>query len=996
MKTNNTKKALVLSTLALLLCVSMLVGTTFAWFTDSVSTVNNKIVAGNLDVELYWSTTAEENSWEKVDGNTNVFTGQLWEPGHTEVVYLKVVNEGTLALKYNLGINIFNEVAGTNVYDQSFKLSDYIRFGVKDNVTTKYATREDAIAAVDASSAFIREAYSKSSALESKAEEVVALVVYMPTDVDNEANYKTGTIPPSIDLGINLVATQQTSESDSYDEYYDGGATWLGGVDYSWYDADAAELTIGSAEQLAALAAIVNGTATAPVTTLSTTAATTIVDSFAGQTIKLISDIDLNNLAWTPIGNWGNAFEGTFDGQGHTINNLFINDNQGEGVGLFGVVQNATIKGITLNNVKVTAYSMVAGVVGAAYPANITDCHIKGDVEIVAEWAYVAGIAGYCYYGTQVNNCSVIAADTGLIQSETRNAVGGITAWLLEGDHKVTNCQVKNLNLVGWTNIGGITGFVHYNNTIEGCSVENVTLTKTRVDGNPGIGLIAGGWSYSASNAITLRNNTVNTATIEGTHIAYSAYNELYGSEYGGATSTNFVLDNNTVTNVTNNLIVVTPVETVDGLKAALKADGNYYLKKDLSVTETLTVPAVNTVVLYMNGKTIAGTFSNSGNQEMFLVKGNLTVMDGSFEMTATNNQGWNAMAAIFDVTAGGELNMDGVTASVAGTDMNFIVHLNNWGTASAYINDCDFDLSYVAVRAFNSGYDMNTVTIKNTDVTGGGRLFWVHNYTAEGKDDSTLTLDIYGNNNTSLNAKPVRFGFNDASYYNLDGALIVDSANVGSMDDALLNGGDVALGEDMVIDTNDTTANSGYGATGVSVKGGTLDGNGNSLGINNWGTWDAAVHTTGGTIKNLTVNSGMRGIFMGSATADVYIDNVIIDGTIYTFNSDGGSKDYGVYISNTTLNGWTSHSDVHKEVVYTNCSFGEGSGYAFCRPYGKTVLENCVFEEGFKFDTSQTSDITFINCYYGDTLITAENAATLGNGETTFFYNGLNGITIQ
>ena len=141
--------------------------------------------------------------------------------------------------------------------------------------------------------------------------------------------------------------------------------------------------------------------------------------------------------------------------------------------------------------------------------------------------------------------------------------------------------------------------------------------------------------------------------------------------------------------------------------------------------------------------------------------------------MIAENNQGWNAMATIFDVTAGGVLNLDGVNAKVSGTDMNFIVHLNNWGAATAVINNCDFDLSYVAVRAFNSGNDMNTVTIKNTDVTGGARLFWVHNYTAEGKGDSTLTLDIYGNNNTSESAKPVRFGFNSEVYYDLNGNAI-------------------------------------------------------------------------------------------------------------------------------------------------------------------------------------------------------------------------------
>lgn len=181
-------------------------------------------------------------------------------------------------------------------------------------------------------------------------------------------------------------------------------------------------------------------------------------------------------------------------------------------------------------------------------------------------------------------------------------------------------------------------------------------------------------------------------------------------------------------------------------------------------------------------------------------------------------------------------------------------------------------------------------------------------------------------------------------------------------------------------------------------MKGGTFDGNGKTLTVNNAnGTWDCAVHTTGGTIKNLTVSGAMRGIFMGSATEDMYIDNVVFDDVVYTFNSDGGSKDYGVYISNSTLNGWTSFSDVHKEVEFTNCKFGEGSGYAFCRPYNApTVFSNCVFEEGFEFDTSKTSDITFENCYYGDTLITAENAETLAHGETTFFYKGLNGVTIK
>lgn len=964
-----TKRALFSSVVALILCFSMLVGTTFAWFTDSVESGVNQIVAGNLDIELY--NDLQVNESKKVTNETKLFNEiTYWEPGVVAYENLTVANLGTLALKYQLSVNFDN--ATTNANDET--LAKVLKVGFVEG-GIKSSTREGALAEVKTWLPLA--SFVQAGTLEKQNDtNVYGIVIYWePSDIDNEFNMNNGlTNTMSIDLGIKLVATQLTAESDSFGPEYDGAAQWLGGVDYSWYDPDATEVTIGNAEQLAGLAAIVNGTATSPVTTFAADGDSTVQDSFEGVTFTLTSDINLNNLPWTPIGNWDNTFAGTFDGNGHTISNLYINAPQGEGIGFFGVVQNATIKGLTLHNVNVNAYSMVAGVVGATYPASISDCHITGDVNIVADWAYVAGVAGYCYYGTQVDGCSVIAEGTGLIQSVTRNAVGGITAWLLEGDHKVTDCHVKNLNLVGWTNVGGITGFVHYNNTIEGCSVENVKLTKTRVDGNPGIGLIAGGWSYSASNAITLRNNTVKNATMEGTHIAYAAYNELYGSEYGGATTANFVLENNTTENITNTLKVITPVADAIALKAALTKSGdNYVLTKDIAVTETITVPNGVEVVLDLNGKTIIGTFSGTGNQEMFLVKGNLTVKNGSIEMTATQNQGWNAMATIFDVTAGGVLDMEKVTATVGGSDMNFIVHLNNWGSATLNVNNCDFTASYVAIRAFNSGYDMNNVVVKNT-AFHGGRVFWVHNYTAEGKDDSTLNVDIYGNGNTTDNAKPVRYGFSNSLYFDINGNQIVSDA--ATLDAALLNGGNVTLAEDMIIDTTKTTANSGYGATGVSVKGGVLDGNGHSLGIDNWGTWDAAVHTTGGTIKNLTINSGMRGIFMGSATADVYIENVVIDGTIYTFNSDGGDKNYGVYISNSTLNGWTSHSDVHKEVVYTNCEFGEGQGYKFCRPYGPTKFVGCDFSEGYKVDP--VGAVVFENCTINGVALTAENVATL------------------
>ncbi|MBQ1965919.1 MAG: hypothetical protein II348_04510, partial [Clostridia bacterium] len=83
MNKKNTKRALLASALSLLLCVSMLVGTTYAWFTDSVTSANNVIQSGTLDVVLEYKTNWADD-WAPVDGNTKIFKeGALYEPGYT-------------------------------------------------------------------------------------------------------------------------------------------------------------------------------------------------------------------------------------------------------------------------------------------------------------------------------------------------------------------------------------------------------------------------------------------------------------------------------------------------------------------------------------------------------------------------------------------------------------------------------------------------------------------------------------------------------------------------------------------------------------------------------------------------------------------------------------------------------------------------------------------------------------------------------------------------
>ena len=230
MTSKSTKRALISSTLAILMCAAMLIGTTFAWFTDTASTAVNKIQAGNLKMEVTYKNTAGGNFME-ANKETPVFDNNaLWEPGHVEYVVLKVSNTGSLALKYKLGINIANEVGSTNVYNNAFKLSDYIRFAVLDGDRTGSSVDRDALVAAATDSKLIKEGYTAANHLTAtgtdNSQKVVTLVVWMPTTVGNEANHKTEVTAPSIDLGISVAATQDIVEKDSFDNTYDKDAVY--------------------------------------------------------------------------------------------------------------------------------------------------------------------------------------------------------------------------------------------------------------------------------------------------------------------------------------------------------------------------------------------------------------------------------------------------------------------------------------------------------------------------------------------------------------------------------------------------------------------------------------------------------------------------------------------------------------------------------------------------------------------------------------------------
>lgn len=197
-------------------------------------------------------------------------------------------------------------------------------------------------------------------------------------------------------------------------------------------------------------------------------------------------------------------------------------------------------------------------------------------------------------------------------------------------------------------------------------------------------------------------------------------------------------------------------------------------------------------------------------------------------------------------------------------------------------------------------------------------------------------------------------------------------------LNNALADGDNVVIANDIKVSSSETGSNS-YGANGISqLNGGVIDGNGNDVSVDAWGTWDSAINTTGGTIKNVNVTGGFRGIFVNNNSANsskVILENVTIDGTVYTISCDQGTNK-GLEAYNSTFNGWTSYAATIGDVKFVECKFGEGQGYAFCRPYASTEFIECEFAAGFQLDA--VASVAFKNCTIGGVALTNDNLAAL------------------
>ena len=435
-------------------------------------------------------------------------------------------------------------------------------------------------------------------------------------------------------------------------------------------------------------------------------------------------------------------------------------------------------------------------------------------------------------------------------------------------------------------------------------------------------------------------------------------------------------------------------IETIDGVSYGTTIDGQYVM---ISVDDyTLTTFTVNENV------TVLGTGSGKDDNDRVFGKNapltSLTLPEG---LTEIKDNALNALPNLTTVNLPSTLKTVGIQSfrqtGMTELDVPASVETVKEGAFRDMAN-----LTTVTVEgnvafdnyAFRSCPNLTSIYLLGDDVTFAGSQFATH---SDNGDATGITIYV---KNTTVAARVYAA---QTSAYGYEVKVLGDAAdgsdavsvtqvkNATDLETAVANGGDVVMANDVtltgkVITTNGITE--AYGnKVGVAQYGGTLDGNGNSL--TETGKYAYVIVTHGGTIKNINIVGGGRGIVIYAPTEDVIIDNVVIDGPGYAINTaEHNGQD--LIVTNSTIKGWTSLAGLDS-VSFTGCLFGENStkcwqnsGYdadydRLIRPYGQASFTDCTFEKNFYIDLSALANgntVTLTNCNCEGVVLTAENYA--------------------
>ena len=413
-------------------------------------------------------------------------------------------------------------------------------------------------------------------------------------------------------------------------------------------------------------------------------------NNFAGKTVTLANNIDLNNEKWTPIGNFNDAttqFKGTFDGQNHAVTGLKVEESRKNGVGFFGKVYTGTIKNLTVEgSVSTSNCTYVGGIVGHGY-ATITNCTFKGSVGST-DTMQVGGIAGSG--GFTVTDCSVYADVTAECWA------GGIVGNCQDGG-AYTNCYVDGVISAEYTYWGGgaagITPVPLYpSQVISGCYSNTVVKVAGEEVNCPIIACYNNPLDHDGySGGLKIYDNSWNKQ--KNSNDSYPIYAEKDGK--GGvlmegmtaARDNSLIMLEDDLNYVTGDLSKVRIMAgssvtqaQIDALAVASVGDSKYQSLAEAidaaqdGQTVTLLADATEDVVisksitLDLGGKTLTNT--NGGKATISVTGGTVTVKNGS----VVGGTGYYNIEAKKDAN----LTLTDVTATAGNTGSSMI---DNWGT---------------------------------------------------------------------------------------------------------------------------------------------------------------------------------------------------------------------------------------------------------------------------------------------------------------------------
>ena len=496
---------------------------------------------------------------------------------------------------------------------------------------------------------------------------------------------------------------------------------------------------------------------------------------YAGSTVQLDADIDLQGSAenqWQPItGGWNTAFAGVFDGQGHVIKNLYIYSTTSDCLGFFGYIFYGTVKNVVIENVNLGG-NAATGAVVADGVGTVENAHVRGAIHIGVSteptWvpgykaSYCGGIVGHGYIS--VRNCSVkgVSPEESIIAGGRQ--IGGIIGFESEGGQIVENCTVENVSVLGTYCVGGIQGWVHYGNTLRNCSIKNVVVgcPEGKTASVYSLGYISG-YTNEKGNFI-FANNTVTDSTclnsaaaqLEGKY----AVSGMRVSYRIGETTYVFAGSSHPETGVKYTLAyAISEAQKVCG-------ESGVYILTNTGTTDPLVIPEGMTVVLDLNGCTVA-----SGNYKDKTITnyGTLTIRNGKIDGVVGNPATLEDTVTIINqvpIAKIGGVEYPSIANAISAVVDDDVITI---------VNDYDYDTSSCSI----TGAKRFTIDLNGHEIRGkSSYVFTVSGSTACDVticDNSEAKSGKVVNTSQSSTAAAIRTGNKFAKLTILDGEFVCE-----------------------------------------------------------------------------------------------------------------------------------------------------------------------------------------------------------------------------